>query len=233
MFEKSAIIITAGGSGLRMNAKIKKQYIEICGYPILYYALKSFSEIGFQENILVVPKNDFNYVKTNIINKFGFENFILTSGGASRHHSVYNGLKKIRDSKYVLIHDGVRPLTEKKIIIDVLTGLFKKNIQGIIPAVKLKDTIKQVKNGAIVSTLNREELVAVQTPQGFNFKILFDCYKKSLKFLDKFTDDASILERYGYEVKTVEGDYSNIKITTNDDIFFAEHLLRSKTVLEN
>lgn len=225
MIKKTGIIITAGGAGLRMKSKIKKQYMEINGFPVLYYSLKTFDEYNFKDKILVVPQSDLNFVSESILKKYGFKNYNLTAGGETRHHSVYNGLQKINGCKYILIHDGVRPFTTKKTISNVLKKLFQKNIAGVIPVINLKDTIKKINNGKVVATLDRSELAAVQTPQGFNYKILAECYNNKFDELSHFTDDASILEKNGFDIYVVEGDETNIKITTGLDITYADYYL--------
>ncbi len=225
---KFGVVITAGGSGQRMGGSVKKQYINLNGKPILYYPLALFANLGFCNIVLVIPENDIKLTKKNIIEKYNFKNVIAVSGGVTRHHSVFNGLSILNKCKYVLIHDGVRPLVTKQIIYDLCAKIQKQSINAVIPVVSIKDTIKKLNNKIVEQTIDRSSLAAVQTPQAFKYKIIMDCYKKSKDKLSVFTDDASIVEANGYSVLTVNGDDKNIKITLSGDLELCKFYL-SKT----
>ncbi len=228
ILKQASVIITAGGSGTRLSTQIKKQYIKIVNKPILYYSLKIFNGLPLLEKILVVPQEDIEYVQKNIINKFGFSDFQIAVGGITRHHSVYNGLTKLKECQYVFIHDGVRPFLTLALINDLVNKIKEKNVCAVIPCIKLKDTVKKIneKDKIILETINREEYRAVQTPQLFDFKLLLECYNKNKENLDKFTDDAGFLEKEKYIVHYINGIDKNIKITTKEDLIFAKYLLK-------
>jgi len=146
------------------------------------------------------------------------------AGGRTRHHSIYNGLKKLKNIEYVFIHDGVRPLVTGRIMIDLYNMLDSDNNIGVIPVLPVKDTLKKIKDGFIEGTLDRKDIVAVQTPQAFPFEKIMEAYSRFENELEEFTDDAAIYEKAGYKVKTVKGDYRNIKITTNEDLQMCEFI---------
>ena len=146
----------------------------------------------------------------------------MVEGGKERLYSVYNGLRKLYpQTDIVVIHDGVRPFVSIKLIENSIAAAAKFKAVGV--AVPVKDTIKVVGNGNIIKTTpKRENLWAMQTPQSFNYDLIMDAYEKAL--CDGFygTDDTVLVERMGLPVKVIEGAYENIKITTPEDIIFAE-----------
>ena len=148
----------------------------------------------------------------------------IVEGGKNRQESVLCGIKRLNsDDEVVLIHDGARPLVTDDIINRVINGL--KEFNAVVPAVKVKDTIKQIlKNGVVVKTVKRDDLVQVQTPQGVRVKNYLAALEG--KDLNTFTDDASIFEAVGESVLTVMGDYKNIKITTPEDVAVAVAFLK-------
>lgn len=226
--KKTAAIITAGGSGLRMGGNLKKQYIELAGYPILYYSIKLFSDAGFTNIILTLPEEDINFVRKSILEKNNFDFVITVSGGKTRHHSVYNGLKALKNAEYVFIHDAVRPFATQKIIIELYQSITSQNNFGAIPVIRIKDTLKFIKDGFTNGTLNRNEIAAVQTPQAFHIDKLINAYELYENDLAIFTDDAAIMEKSGCAIFAVEGDYNNIKITTSEDLKLAEYMILRK-----
>ena len=225
---KFTAIVLAAGSGSRMHSEVKKQYMELEGYPLIYYALKSFSESPVDDIILVTGLEDIEYCRNEIVMRYGFVKVTtIVAGGKERYDSVYNGLNAAIDADYVLIHDGARPFVTDAMIRSSMDAVVKYD--AVTVAVPTKDTIKVVDDdGFGVETLDRSVLWNVQTPQSFNRNMLLGAYKDMRTLNDtKITDDTVIIERYANKsVKIIEGDYRNIKVTTPEDINLAKEFLR-------
>lgn len=220
-------IILAGGKGKRMGSAISKQFIDIKGKPIIYYTLKKFSENKKIDNIIVVlPEDEVKYFKENILKKYELRINKIVIGGKERQDSVYNALKSLKNSStdIVLIHDGARPFISERIINE---GIKFAEIYGAAaPGVMPKDTIK-VKNekNFSVDTPNRANLVSIQTPQVFKFDEILECHEKIRYNGEMVTDDTMVVEKYGYIVYLYDGEYTNIKVTTPEDLILAERFI--------
>lgn len=219
-------IVLAGGRGKRMGTIQSKQYIDLNGKPILYYTLKQFINNSLIDNIiLVVPEDEKEYCKNEILDKYNLVVNEIVVGGKERQDSVYNGLSKVEEADIVLIHDGARPFVTERIINDAIkyAKIHKAAAPGVVP----KDTIK-VKNteNFSIDTPRRCDLVAVQTPQAFDFKMIYDCHKKVKEKGIVVTDDTMVAELFGNAVYLYEGEYTNIKITTPEDLILAEYLVK-------
>lgn len=220
-------IILAGGKGKRMGAPVSKQFIEIKGKPIIYYTIKKFSENKKIDNIVVVlSKDEVVYFKENILEKYNLKVDNIVIGGTERQDSVYNGLKSLEDTNtdIVLIHDGARPFISDRIIDD---GIKFAQVYGArAPGVMPKDTIK-IKNESnfSVSTPERGSLVAIQTPQVFKFNEILECHEKIKINNIVVTDDTMVAEKFGYSVYLYDGEYTNIKVTTPEDLILGEKLI--------
>ena len=226
---KVAAIIVAGGSGKRMGSPVKKQYIELKGKEILAYTIEAFEKFeGVDDIIVVVGEEDINKVNQEIVLKYGYIKVKkVVAGGTERQDSVYNGLLATDEAtKYVMIHDGARPFVSKKVLEEALAKT--KECKATIVAVPVKDTIKQIsaETGAVEATPKRETLWAVQTPQSFEKALLMNAYDRAQKKGLQVTDDSMIVEAYGKKVYVVTGDYTNIKITTPEDLILGESILR-------
>jgi 2-C-methyl-D-erythritol 4-phosphate cytidylyltransferase len=163
------------------------------------------------EIIVVTGKEDLERVE-DLIGCYNFDTKIqVVVGGRRRQDSVYNALK-CASGNVVMVHDGARPFVSKTVIEEHLTRI--ESCDGLITCVPSKDTIKVVVDGVVKKTLNRNELVNVQTPQTFHTETLLKAYEQHLEV----TDDASLMEQLGYQIQTVMGDYNNIKITTPEDL---------------
>lgn len=152
---------------------------------------------------------------------------VVTVGGSERQYSIYNVLKAIQPCDYVFIHDAARPFVTPETLYKLYTKV--QQYKSVVAAVKVKDTVKRVIDFQVEETLNREELWQIQTPQAFSYHLLLEAYNKADE--DDFlgTDDASLVERL-YPVNIVESDYDNIKITTPEDMFFAEAILKKRGI---
>lgn len=223
---RNCAIILAAGRGSRMGETINKQYLNIKGYPILYYTLKAFSQSDcIDEIIVVVAENEMDYCKEEIIRKYDFIKVKdVVIGGKERQDSVLNGLKAVSNCEIVLIHDGARPFINQSIISDAIcyANLYGATACGVQP----KDTIK-VKDsfGFSVETPDREKLFCVQTPQGFKYDLIIECHKKIREQGIRVTDDTMVVEQYGNRVYLYEGSYNNIKVTTPEDLETGRHIL--------
>lgn len=222
---KVSAIILAGGKGKRMKANISKQFIMLKNKPILYYTLDRFIKNPNVDNIvLVLPKDEIEYCKKNIIEKYNLKIDFIVEGGAERQDSVYNGLKALQDTDIVLIHDGARPFVSNKIIEEGIQKAIE--FGGAAPGVMPKDTIKiKDSNSFSKETLDRSTLVAIQTPQVFKFSEIIKCHEKIKKDNITVTDDTMVYEMYGNKVYLYDGDYENIKITTPEDLLLGEKIL--------
>lgn len=225
---KITAIVLAAGSGSRMKSKTKKQFMEIKGKPVIWYSLFEFEKSRVDEIILVTGKEDIDYCKKEIVEKYNLKKIKnVVAGGSKRYESVYNGLKEVTGN-IVLIHDGARPLINNEIIERSIEGTIKSD--ACVVGVPVKDTIKRAnKEGYIIDTPNRSELWITQTPQSFKTDLVKMAYKKMKEELEKgnttlnITDDAMVVEEFTTnQVRFVQGDYKNIKVTTPEDIDIAE-----------
>ena len=218
-------IVLAGGRGKRMNYHKSKQFIEIKGKPVLVYTLEKFIyNKSIDEVILVLPEDEVDYCKKEVLKRYSLKVDRIVIGGKERQDSVFNALEAMEKADIVLIHDGARPFINEKIIEE---GIKYANIYGAAaPGVTPKDTIK-IKNedNISVDTPDRNTLVAVQTPQCFKYDEIYQCHRKIKEENAIVTDDTSVVERYGHKVYLYEGDYTNIKITTPEDLILAERLI--------
>lgn len=223
-------IILAGGKGKRMGQKISKQYININERPLLYYTIKRFLQCEFIDDIvLVIPRDEIDYCKKEILEKYSLRVDKIVEGGKERQDSVYNGLLAVKGTDIVLIHDGARPFVSEDIIKNGIKYATKYGASA--PGVMPKDTIK-VKDANSFSecTPSRESLVAVQTPQVFKWQLIMECHEKVREDKRIVTDDTMVVESYGNKVFLYEGEYTNIKVTTPEDLIIAEYLAK-KTML--
>ena len=225
---KITAIVLAAGSGSRMKNKTKKQFMEIKGKPVIWYSLFEFEKSRVDEIILVTGKEVIDYCKKEIVEKYNLKKIKnVVAGGSERYESVYNGLKEVTGN-IVLIHDGARPLINNEIIERSIEGTIKSD--ACVVGVPVKDTIKRAdKEGYIIDTPNRSELWITQTPQSFKTDLVKMAYKKMKEELEKgnttlnITDDAMVVEEFTTnQVRFVQGDYKNIKVTTPEDIDIAE-----------
>lgn len=229
--KKITAIVLAAGNGNRMNSNIKKQFMEIKGKPVIWYSLFTFETYGVDQIILVTGKEDVAYCKKEIVEKYGFQKVTdIVAGGKERYESVYNGLKRATGD-IVMIHDGARPLISHEIISRCIKGTL--DYGACAAGMPVKDTIKIVdKEKVVIDTPNRSNVWITQTPQSFLYELVKTAYDKMQKSqCENITDDAMVVEQFSeHQIKFVEGDYSNIKVTTPEDIFIAELLLEKRSI---
>jgi 2-C-methyl-D-erythritol 4-phosphate cytidylyltransferase len=220
------VVIPAAGQGKRMNAGMNKQFIELDGKPIIIHTLSVFEQDDWCKGIILVINEQERDQFEKMLKRFQIKKVVaLVSGGAERQHSVYNGLKAVQHTDTVLIHDGARPfITIAKIHQLVETA---KEKGAAIVAVPVKDTMKRVIDHLVEQTVDRSSLWAVQTPQAFCVSLIREAHERANAEGFIGTDDASLVERMGKEVVVIEGDYTNIKLTTPDDLLFAKAILCS------
>ena len=227
MSEKVVAIILAAGKGTRMQSEMPKQYIPLLGKPVLFYSLQAFEESIVDEIVLVTGKEEQEYCKKEIVEKYGFQKVVhIVEGGAERYHSVYQGLLIAKGADYVLIHDGARPLITVDIIHRAIQKV-KKNGACVV-GMPVKDTIQLVTQEQIIeATPIRNRTWLAQTPQCFEYSLAFSAYCKAIEQKDStITDDAMVIMRYGNrKVSMIEGSYENMKVTTPEDILLAELFL--------
>ena len=229
MAKKYAAVVLAAGSGKRMNTKVHKQYLIIQDKPVLYYSLNAFEQSSVDEIILVVGKGEVEYCQKEIVEKYSFSKVTkIVEGGKERYHSVFEGLKQIKDADYVLIHDGARPFVDRKIIRRTMDAV--EEYQACVVGMPVKDTIKIADEREYVKkTPERKNVWMVQTPQAFSYPLIYSAYEEMLKKEDSaITDDTMVLERIkGIKAKLIEGSYRNIKITTPEDLIIADAYMKS------
>ncbi len=231
---KTAAVILAAGKGSRMQADIPKQYLTVNGKPLIYYALRTFQDSFVDEIILVVSPGDIAYCRSEIIQKYGFCKVThIVEGGSQRYHSVCNGLQAVNpETEYVFIHDGARPCVSD----DILQRVYEEVLQykACVVGMPVKDTIKIADaEGFAVQTPDRSSVWMIQTPQVFQYVMIKELYDRLivqentlLRQGVNITDDAMVVETFSdIKIRLVEGSYTNIKVTTPEDIALAENFL--------
>jgi len=223
-------IIVAGGKGVRMEHRLRKQYVMLGGRPILSHALGVFTACDLVHKIIVViPKGDAGYCKTDLLPHIKNAGKVtIVAGGEERQDSVYLGLKAVEDTDgIVLIHDGVRPFVRMDLIKALIEGAEKEG--ACIPGVPAFDTLKKVNRfGMIEETAEREGLYLAQTPQAFQYSLIKKAHDAAKDEDFSGTDDASLAEWLGFPVRLIRGCPDNIKITTKEDLKLASAILFSR-----
>ncbi|MCI5567086.1 MAG: 2-C-methyl-D-erythritol 4-phosphate cytidylyltransferase [Veillonellaceae bacterium] len=221
----TSVIFPAAGVGKRMHAGQNKVFMEVAGLPVLVRSLMAFATCpGIGQLIVAIGSADIDRARSLLNSITGLGKCIVVEGGSERQYSIRNAMKVLSDdADIVLVHDAARPLVSRKTIEAVKSGAIKYG--ACIAAVPEKNTIKVVDDGLVVATPDRSRLWAVQTPQGFRRDILEEAYKKAEEDGFLGTDDASLVERLGIGVHAIMSDYSNIKLTTPEDIPIAESIL--------
>lgn len=221
------VIIPASGTGTRFGGKTPKQFIRLgasgkpkSGREVLAYTIGKFQSMREVNEIVIATNKEYINRVNNIVKANGFSKVSnVVAGGKTRQQSVLNALRAMDCGKndIVLVHDGVRPFISRKKISEIIREM--KHHTAVIPGLKINDTLKKVSNNNyVVSTMSRENTWRVQTPQAFKYGLLMKAYEKAMN--DRFTgtDEASLMEHANYKVRIIEGERTNIKITTRDDL---------------
>ena len=231
--KRCTAIVLAAGQGKRMGTKTQKQYLNLCGYPVLWHCLHTFEESAvIDDMILVTGEDQIDYCRTEFVEKYGFRKICkIVAGGAERYHSVLNGLRAMErnacENGYVFIHDGARPFVDEPMLERVYADVCK--YEACVVGMPVKDTIKIADEGGYAKqTPDRKNVWMIQTPQTFSYALIYGAYEEMLKTEDAaITDDAMVLERTkGKKSKLIEGSYRNIKITTPEDLLIANVYLQ-------
>ena len=216
-------IVPAAGSGRRLKADRDKPYILLKKKPIIIHTLQRLSASPLINEIILAVSKKHIILILALIKKFKIKKIkAVVTGGRTRSESVYNGIKNISDkTDIVLIHDGVRPLIDNKLIAKVIKAA--KRFKAAVLAVPVVATVKESGPRQLVKkTLVRNKIWAVQTPQAFERDLIITAYSKAGSRKSQASDDAFLVEKLGYPVKIVKGLYSNIKVTTKEDLILAE-----------
>jgi 2-C-methyl-D-erythritol 4-phosphate cytidylyltransferase len=225
---KNKVIAIVLGAGIGKRFGDNKTLAVLGGRPLIIWALEALNHVpDIKEIIPVIKESDMEYV-SEILDQFDIPKVRrIAPGGRERQDSVFNGLSIVDDkNSVILVHDGVRPLIEPGVVSDAINQL--GDCDGVVVGVPPKDTIKEVREGFVTRTLQRDLLSSVQTPQIFRFETVYTAYEKAKKESFYSTDDSALVERYGGKIKMVMGSYTNIKITTPEDLMIAELFLKMR-----
>lgn len=228
--QRVGAVIPAAGKGTRIGGGLPKQFIELAGKPVILHVLEYIQATSCIDCAVVAAGADSLREMSDLLSCHKLSKVIaIVEGGAERQDSVWKGLQRLADAdvEYVAVHDAVRPFIDDDLVSRVLN--VAKLIGAAVPAVQPKETVKQTGPDLFVTdTLPREELWLVQTPQIFEFPLLYRAYQTAMMTGYYGTDDASLVEKIGGRVRVVPGDYDNIKITTPEDLDLANIICRRR-----
>ncbi len=228
--KKCTGLVVAAGSGRRMGASVKKQYMELGGKPVLYFSLKAFQNSGIiDEIVLVVGEDELSYVQKEVVDKYGFTKVsAIIPGGEERYDSVWQGLRAIpQEEGYVFIHDGARPFVTEEIIRRGYDAV--SQYKACAAGMPSKDSVKLAdEEDFVISSPDRDHVWLMQTPQVFEISLIREAYEKFMGQAEKTaTDDAMVAEQMlAVPVKLFEGSYENMKLTLPEDMKLAEAILK-------
>ncbi|MDP4266816.1 MAG: 2-C-methyl-D-erythritol 4-phosphate cytidylyltransferase [Bacteroidota bacterium] len=222
--EKHAIIV-AGGIGKRMNSDIPKQFIILAGKPVLMHTISAFFICDPEIKItLVLPSEHICFWK-KLCKEYNFSiKHKIVPGGEERFFSVKNGLDSVSNECLIAIHDGVRALISTELINRIFD--YSGKYGNAIPVIPVNESVREILPGNLSKHIDRSLLKIVQTPQCFHSSVIKKAYEQEFN-IDQFTDDASVVEATGIKINLIEGEKTNIKITTPDDLLIAEALLET------
>jgi len=225
-------IIPAAGSGTRMGLTRAKQFIDLCGKPILAVTLSHFQRCNLVDRIVVaVSQDDVDYCHREVVNRYKLSKvFKVIIGGGRRQDSVRKGVEAVTNCcRWVLIHDGVRPLVTNGLIERVIKA--GKDFRAVITGIPVKETVKEADSkGRVLRSIDRGHLWLIQTPQIFRWEDIHLAHQKAIKHgWEEATDDAFLIEKMGIPVKIIRGEEDNIKVTTPQDLDIARFLISKKS----
>ena len=225
MERKKYVVIMAAGSGTRMGAQVPKQFLELGGKAVLQRTIEVFQRACEGISVItVLPKEHMNYWRDYCLSRNFTCPQVLVAGGITRFHSVRNALAKVPEGALVAVHDGVRPLVTEELVRKLFETAERE--QAVVPVIPCVDTMKvlESKDGALKAIpgakADRSVLYGAQTPQVFHSEVVKGAYM--MAYDTDFTDDASVVEKYGKDICYIEGERFNIKITTRDDMVLAK-----------
>lgn len=222
---KRGVIIVAGGSGRRMGGAMPKQFMILDGMPIVARTINTFAEALPGSDIVVVLPEEHIAMWQNLAARFDVAEHRCVAGGKERFHSVKAGIEALAaEVEQIAVHDGVRALVSKQLIIRAV--LAAEEHCAVIPVTTVVDSYREVMANGSTAIIDRSKLRIVQTPQIFSAETLRKAYEQP--FDERFTDDASVVEAMGVTITTVEGEARNIKITTPNDLAYAEWLVKNE-----
>jgi 2-C-methyl-D-erythritol 4-phosphate cytidylyltransferase len=220
---QKTVIIVAGGQGMRFQQEMPKQFFYIRERPLLMHTIDLFHFYDRKIQIIVgILENYISYWES-VCEQFRFDvPHIISPGGQTRYHTVKKALARVHPGNLIAIHDAVRPLLYKRTIDDCYEAAEKQGAS--LPCIEIKDTVRQVTEEGS-RWVDRKAFRLVQTPQVFRYDILMNAYEGD--YSEEYTDDASVVEKCGHPVALVQGNPENIKITTPEDLAFAEAIFDS------
>ncbi len=222
-------VIVAGGYGTRMGSNTPKQFLSLLDKPLLWYTLDSFlRSYPDLAIILVLPKEHIAAGEKIAAGFSGVERIKVTQGGATRFHSVKNGLQQVQEKSVVFVHDGVRCLVS----VPLIHRCYKQAVEkgSAIPAITATDSIRIIKDNEHFAA-DRQQVRIVQTPQTFLSEVILPAFQQ--EYRSEFTDEATVVEASGVKVFLTEGEYDNIKITRPTDMIIAEKILEERLTLKH
>lgn len=221
------VVLPAAGSGKRMGAGQNKLFLELLEKPILIRTLEVFEQDEHCTGIWLAVKPEERSFIQELLGKFSIHKVKgLPNGGEERQHSVHACLKVMEAVDIVLVHDAARPFITQEIIAELVQVSYKQG--AAIAGVRVKDTIKKVRDSIIEETVDREHLWSIQTPQAFRFQLLKEAEDAAERDGFLGTDEGMVVERLGYDIHIVESSYDNIKMTTVEDLVLGEAILRKR-----
>ncbi len=225
-----AAIIPGAGTGQRMESETPKIFHELKGKPLLFHALKSILSVEEIGHIILAVPAGWEVKAEKLVSGLGLEKVEIIEGAATRQDTVYLSLRLLpKETKMVVIHDGVRPFATPALIRSVINGAREHG--ACIPTLPCEESVKRVRGGHVVETLSRDEIHIVQTPQAFYYDVIIDAHNHACERKWRVTDDAALVERAGRPVASITGEKTNIKITRPIDLSFASVIYESYDIL--
>lgn len=223
-----AAIVAGAGRGERIGKREGKLFLELAGIPVIARSLLNLEAVPeIEEVVLAVNGEDLDRAEGDLIKTYGLEKITrVVEGGEFRQESVFKALRAMSSQpEIIIVHDGARPLAAPALFKRTIRALQDSDCEGVITAMPVIDTIKEVEGGWVIRTPERRRLWSVQTPECFRSFALINAHEKANQEGVWATDDAALLERYRYRVRVVEGELTNLKITFPSDLIVAEALL--------
>lgn len=221
-------VIPAAGSGARMGLSRAKQFVDLCGKPVLAVTLSHFQECDLvDKTVVVIPHDDVDYCLREIVDRYGLTKvFKVIAGGESRQDSVRRGVEAVANCcRWVLIHDGVRPLVTRGLLARVIKAA--RRFRAVITGLPIKETVKEVDSqGRVLRSIDRRRLWLIQTPQIFRWEDINLAHQQALIHgWEEAPDDAFLIEKMEIPVKIIQGEEQNIKVTTPQDLELARFII--------